>query len=327
MFSLKWSEKMNNLRMVRKRLNITSIRMSLLLLALCIIFAAFGCSEVENREKIQKPPTAKKFNEYWFQGLAEISRFELEQVCYNEIHKGDAVLIFVTEEFFSDRQVKSEHGRQPGAVSVLKLNFLKKFKTGIYPYSLMSSIFTPIERKAFPRTLKVTTSIQEWCGQSFTQLNLKEGKYHILLRSYFMNESDQQYAVEATQLEDDIWTSIRINPFELRTGEIQLIPGSQFSRLKRINQEVRKAVATLGADDDLYTYTINYKDIPRNLIIRFKKTFPYEILEWEEAFVPEKGTDQSVLTTRAVRTHVMLVDYWNKNTVKDLVYRKKLGLK
>jgi hypothetical protein len=62
------------------------------------------------------------------------------------------------------------------------------------------------------------------------------------------------------------------------------------------------------------------------LVIRFKKTFPYEILEWEEAFVPEKGTGQSVLTTRAVRTHVMLVDYWNKNSVKDLVYRKKLGL-
>ena len=300
---------------------------SLLLLVLSIMLVGLSCNEAENREEIQKRPTAEKFSEYWFQGLAEISRFELEQARYNEIHKGSAVLIFVTEEFLSDKQVKSEQGRKPGAVSVLKLNFVKKFNTGIYPYSTMSSIFTPVERKSFPQTLKVTTSIQEWCGHTFTQLNFRENRYHVFLRSYFMDEADQQYSIDPAQLEDDIWTLIRINPLSLATGDIELIPGSQFSRLKRINQEVRKATASLADNEDLYIYTINYKDIPRILLVRFKKTFPYEIMEWEETFALDKGADQSILTTRAVRTHVMLVDYWNKNSVKDSGYRKKLGLK
>ena len=234
---------------------------------------------------------------------------------------------FVTEEFLIDKQVKSEQGRKPGAVSVLKLNSVKKFNTGIYPYSIMSSIFTPVERKKFPQTLKVTTSIQEWCGHTFTQLNFKENRYQVFLRSYFMDEADQQYSIGPAQLEDDIWTLIRINPLSLATGDIELIPGSQFSRLKHINQEVQKATAFLADNEDLYTYTINYKDISRILVVRFKKTFPYEIMEWEETSALDKGVDQSILTTRAVRTHVMLVDYWNKKSGKDSGYRKKLGLK
>ena len=108
-----------------------------------VAFLGLGCGEATNKKLSPDRPTAEKFNEYWFQGLAEISRFELEQARYNEIHKGSAVLIFVTEEFLIDKQVKSEQGRKPGAVSVLKLNFVKNFNTGIYPYSIMSSIFTP----------------------------------------------------------------------------------------------------------------------------------------------------------------------------------------
>jgi hypothetical protein len=318
---------MFNLKRSPSRLKVACVFVSLLLLISGVIFVGSSCSEAENREKIQKRPTAEKFNEYWFQGLAEISRFELEQVRYNEIHKGDAILIFVTEEFLIDKQVKSEQGRKPGAVSVLKLNYVKKFNTGIYPYSIMSSIFTPVDRKSFPQTLKVTTSIQEWCGHTFTQLNFKEKRYQVFLRSYFMDEADQQYSIGPAQLEDDIWTLIRINPLSLATGDIELIPGSQFSRLKHINQEVRKATAFLADNEDLYTYTINYKDIPRILVVRFKKTFPYEIMEWEETSAQDKGADQSILTTRAVRTHMMLVDYWNKKSGKDSGYRKKLGLK
>jgi len=39
-----------------------------------------------------------------------------------------------------------------------------------------------------------------------------------------------------------------------------------------------------------------------------------------------KGKDAKVLTTKARRTHAVMVDYWNKNSVKDLKLRKELGL-
>ena len=50
----------------------------------------------------------------------------------------------------------------------MKLNFTKKFVTGIYPYSLMFSSFTPADAS---RTLKTTMTGQEWCGEVFSQLN------------------------------------------------------------------------------------------------------------------------------------------------------------
>jgi len=237
------------------------------------------------------------------------------------------VLIFVTEEFLINKQIKSEQGKMPGAISVLKLNFNRKFNTGIYPYSVMSSIFTPVERQSYPQSMKVTTSIQEWCGHTFTQLNFRENRYHVWLRSYFMDEADQQYLIEPAQLEDDIWTLIRIEPLSLPTGAIRLIPGSQFSRLKHIKQEVQKAAATLLEEEDVYIYSIRYLAISRALTIKFKKVFPYEIMEWEEASAGDKSEDGALLTTRAVRTNIMLIDYWNKKSVVDLKIRKKLGLK
>ena len=63
-------------------------------------------------------------------------------------------------------------------------NFTKKFATGIYPYSMMTSVYSPIEVGENPKTLKVSTSAQEWCGHVYTQLNLKGSEYHVEGRSY-----------------------------------------------------------------------------------------------------------------------------------------------
>jgi len=41
--------------------------------------------------------TRDQFQDYWYNHGAEISRFELRQMRYGEIHDGDAVLVFVTE--------------------------------------------------------------------------------------------------------------------------------------------------------------------------------------------------------------------------------------
>ncbi len=53
----------------------------------------------------------EQFKGYWYQGKAELTRYQLEQARYGEIHSGDAVLIFVTENFLLDKQVKHEHGQ------------------------------------------------------------------------------------------------------------------------------------------------------------------------------------------------------------------------
>ena len=109
------------------------------------------------------------FKTYWYQGKAELTRYVLSQARYGDLHGGEAVLIFVTEDFLPKVQVKQERGDAPDALSVLKLNAYRRFYTGIYPYTIMTSSFTPVVPPRAP-VLKVSTTVQEWCGQAYTTL-------------------------------------------------------------------------------------------------------------------------------------------------------------
>ncbi|MDP1340568.1 hypothetical protein, partial [Klebsiella variicola] len=76
-------------------------------------------------------------------------------------------------------------------IPVLKLNKTKNFITGIYPYSIMSSVFFPLEE--ISHALKISTSVQEWCGHTYTQLN-NRNKFEIKSHSYFEGEADQCFS-------------------------------------------------------------------------------------------------------------------------------------
>jgi hypothetical protein len=261
------------------------------------------------------------FDGYWFTGEAELSRYELEQSRYGEIREGDAVLVFVTEDFLPDKQVKSDSAdrARTGALPVLKLNFTKKFNTGLYPYSIMTSIFTPLRVDAYPRTLKTSTSVQEWCGHTWLQLNLRDDEYRLTGHSYFESEGDERRELPAGWLEEEIWTRIRVAPSTLPTGDLAVIPGGEQSRLRHRPLEVERATATrTTGKDDSETYTLQYRRTGRKLSIRFNRAFPHEILGWEE-------TDRGG-TTRATRTHVLKTDYWARSGNDDARLREKLGL-
>ncbi len=265
-------------------------------------------------------PWDEAFKKQWYAGVAEITRYELKQARYRDVHTGDAVLIFVTEDFLTDKQVKHERGDGP-STSVLKLNFTRKFTTGIYPYSIMTSVFTPVAPDQ-NHSLKVTTSVQEWCGHTFTQLNYRNKGYEATVRSYFQNEGDVNTTLPEAILEDEIWTRIRLAPERLPTGEVQMIPGTQFQRLSHMLPKVQTATTELVAQDTTQTYQITYTSIGRKLTITFEKDYPHTILGWEESY-PRRG---KWTTTTAQKTHSIMLDYWGKNSAEDVVYREQLGL-
>jgi hypothetical protein len=232
--------------------------------------------------------------------------------------------VFVTEPFLRDKQVKYEHGDKTNSLSVLKLNFTRKFYTGIYPYSLMTSVFTPVDYKNL-RTLKVTSSSQEWCGHTFTQMNLRNNKYDVLVRSYFQDESDQNFDISQAWLEDELWTRIRLAPETLPTGNVEIVPGLQFVRLWHKNAKPAKASASLTQQGNQKLYTIDYPELKRQLKIRFESNFPHEIVSWEET-QPGGFGGSAPLTTKATKTKSILLDYWNHNGNEDSRFRKELGL-
>lgn len=274
---------------------------------------------------------SQEFKDYWYDGKAEITSYKLEQARYGELHEGYAVMVFVTEDFSKSKQVKLDNPQNANGddVKVLKLNRIKKFDTGIYRYSMMDSVFTPVYIGENPNTLKVTSSSQEWCGNTFTQLNLDDNGYDIQIFSYFESEGDEKFSLQKEILEDELWARIRLSPESLPLGRIKIIPATMASRLTHKELKVEIAEATLNensSDSNLMDYKLVYDDSGRSLVITFSKTFPYEIVAWEEIYKSGFGSDAKTLKTRATKNKVLITDYWNKNQPADQALRKELGL-
>lgn len=265
----------------------------------------------------------EQFNSYWYAGKAEIKTYDLTQSRYGELHKGNATVIFVTEPFLKEKGVKPD-GFNKNQIPVLKMNLLKKFGTGIYPYSMMLSTFTSIEE---PKgVIKSSASGQEWCGQIFSQMNQRDENYDVVSYSYFESEGDTKFTLPTNVFtEDEIWSRIRINYRKLPVGKINIIPGLYYTRLEQHKLKVEKAVATIKTFNKVICYTITYPERNRSLAISFNNSFPYEIIKWEETYA-DKRAPRKVLTTTAVLKESKNIDYWNYNSKKDEKLRRELNL-
>jgi hypothetical protein len=264
---------------------------------------------------IKKHP---KFNEYWYQGKAEITSYKLTQARYGEIHQGTAVHIFVTEDFLPEKQVKAD-SKNAKNVPVLKLNSTKKFVTGMYPYSLMTSTFSPIGLNQ--QAIKISFSSQEWCGNTFAQLNNRTN-FDIDFHSYFESDADREKTLKKNILENELWNQLRISPENLPVGNIDIIPSFEFLALHHKEIKAYKAKASLVKKGGFVKYAIEYPELKRTLIIEATKDFPYTIESWEETITKRGKT----LTTKAEKIKTIQSAYWQKNGVANVKERKELGL-
>ena len=293
-------------------------------LLLCLFFLFCNKAEKENeflpekKEKTVSIPKHPKFNSYWNKGKAEITSYALTQSRYGEIHQGTAVNIFVTEQFLPKKQVKADHQNKTN-ISVLKLNSTKKFVTGIYPYSLMTSTFSPIH--TLQKAIKISFSSQEWCGNTFVQLNNK-AQFEIDFRSYFETNADKKIILAKNILENELWNLLRINPEKLPIGNIDIIPSFEYLALNHQKMKAYKAKANLKEENGFIIYSIYYPTLERKLTIKTTKDFPYTIESWRET--TSKNGKKS--TTEATKIKTILTAYWSKNGVADTKERKALGL-
>lgn len=306
------------------------------LLVSCILVLLLSACQPQNKQEggsqsITPPPAnpakearllSPEFKEYWYSGVAELSSYTLEQGRYGELRDGEAVLIFVTEPFDLEKQVKADR-KGPGTTSVLKLNRVRKFLTGVYPYSIMSSVFYPVSDNG--HALKLTTSVQEWCGHVYAQLNNRES-FQVRSHSYFEREGDQELKLPKTLLEDELWTKLRFEPDALPSGMKTLVPSMEYLRLKHKPIKAYDATLTLSEPGESRTYTLTYPELNRTLQIHFQGTFPYRIEGWTETYPSGFGPGSPMITSTARRKKTLLTPYWRKNTNSDVSLRDTLGL-
>lgn len=308
-----------------------------LILFICSLsFLTISCETEPAKNDFQAQKTAYKvndaaFKDYWYQGKAELNTYEVSQNRYKDLHPGEVIAIFVTEDFLTDKQVKNDRYQNPNSVSVLKTNLINRFTTGLYDYSIMTSTFTPVDVSQNPYTLKVTTSAQDWCGQAWMQINKRKQGYDMQLHSYFENEADQKGKAPHALLEDEIMNKIRINPAILPTGETTMIASNQFLRLSHQAFAPTQVVASLNAyegsdftGDNLQVYSLKMPEYQRNLSFIFEGKAPYRIEGWTDTY--PSAFDKKLRTSIAKRKQTMLEPYWNLNKKVDRAKRKDLGI-
>ncbi len=222
---------------------------------------SLAISEPKTEVLAPKPILSKEFKDYWYNGDAEITSYKLEQARYGEMRDGNAVLVFVTEDFLPETQVKANNYSEKNT-PILKLNATKNYITGIYPYSIMQSTFYPVSNNQ--HALKTSVSVQDWCGHVYAQLNNRT-EFEVTSHSYFQGEADQSFALEKTWTENELWTKLRIDPKSLPTGSIEIIPSLEYLSLSHQTTKAYNANASIENG----VYIVYYPDLNRTLKINF----------------------------------------------------------
>ncbi len=311
-----------------------SLFLLILLTACHVPESGNGSSAFDQTTEAGKPTAAAAgLSEYWYQGKAELNGYRLTQARYGNENPGEAVVIFVSEDFLTGPQVKNDYYRNPNTAPIMKSNQIRRFTTGIYDYSVFTSVFTPTAVEEFPQTLKVTMSSQDWCGQTYDQLNLRDGQYRSELHSYFEAEADKVESKRADFLEDEVMTRIRMAPDRLPVGNFSVIPALHYLRLTHKTYDTYQAAATLedytgtdfpSAQGRLRAYTLRYPEFEREVVYVFSAAPPYYLEGWLDTY-PD-GREGSLLTTKAVRTGTLLEPYWQQQAAADRDKRRLLGL-
>lgn len=267
--------------------------------------------------------TNKKYDLSYFSGEAEVSTYTLEKARYNNIHPGESVLIFVTEPFLKEKQVKADNPSENNSASVLKMNKVERFSTGIYDYSIFTSVFTPISDFDPRYPLKITMSSQDWCGQSFMQVNNNDG-FDYLLRSYFESEGDTTAHLDYCYTEDNLFNLARIDTALLPLGEFDIIPSMQHLRLAHAELKSYTATASLANLEDQVVYSFDIPELKRTVRIFLNPEAHFQIVRWEVTY--PTVFDGKLRTSVYSLKESKKLPYWKLNQKSNGNYRDSLKL-
>jgi hypothetical protein len=263
----------------------------------------------------------------WSDGKAELIGYDIVTPRYGEIRRGTAVLVYVTEEMNKRTLIKDDTGRVPESEKevVLKLNHMLEFRTGIYPYHVMTSTYSPVgslDRERFA-PVKIAFSAQEWCGHVYHVLKPTRAGYESEIRSYFSTEGDARSAVRTepgTLYEDALWIQLREldGPFE-EGGDWsgKLVPSLWSIRKAHrpfapVLATIRRAAGERGGDP-VTRFEVRYAEFSRTFEV--ERDGDHRIVSW--------STSEGERATLLASTRL---PYWTLNGAGDERYLSELGL-
>ncbi len=266
------------------------------------------------------------FHARWSDGNAELTSYDVITPRYGEPRPAELVLIYVTEPMNRRTWIKDDDARGPDRVAVLKLNVSLKFETGVYPYSVMTSVFAPLDawRPARFAPVKITLTAQEWCGHVFQALWPGEDSVRTEIRSYFASEGERDETLPTrpgTLYEDALLIQLREldGPFaEGGLWEGDLVPS--LWRTRRAHTDGRPVPARIARSQA----TVEGEAVHRFVLESgsYRRTIDVESGGAHQVIGWESSEGERVRRRRSAR-----LPYWQLNREADRVpTRERLGL-
>jgi len=267
------------------------------------------------------------FWKVWGDGKAELSGYAVTTSRYGAPRDGRIVLIYVTEPMDRRNWIKDDAGDVPpeDRVNVLKLNQVLKFQTGIYPYSVMTSVFAPVDGLSSERfaPAKISMSAQEWCGHVYRKIIARPDLFQSELRSYFHAEGESEASVRippGSVYEDALLMQLREldGPFAGGKDWAGSIVPSLWSLRKR-HAALEPLPATIRRENAIRDgapvtrFTLNYGYVETTYDV--EKAPPRRVLSWKS----KDGEEARLLKTARL-------PYWELNHPGDERYLQQLGL-
>ena len=256
------------------------------------------------------------WNDYWYAGLAEINTYDIIQNRYGQERTGEMVHIFVTEPFEPTVQIKADRPADDN-LTVLKLNATRSFYTGIYPYNLMTSTFSDVQLDK--PVVKTTSSVTEWCGQTFAQLNNRGDLFDLRFSSYFQSEGDTRTKIDASSVENAVYNEIRMSNAEQLVDVETMLPSFEYLQMFHKEMKGYAVDITLNNGPEYNKLSLNYPSLNRDVQITFTSDFPHRVSRIVER------VNGSVQLQAQVKASERL-PYWNLNKPEDASYRETLML-
>lgn len=229
---------------------------------LCLAFISVGAACADDQEIGEHFDAQWSLDRLWDDGLAEVAIYDAERVIYGEPRPHEEARILVSEPMDARQHVKADPPYEGKRIlPVLKCNIFSRVETKNYPYHLMVSLF--IDRARPSRLVKATYSSQEWCGQTFKDLQFYRDPPRFSANSYWDGQAiiDQPLEWDSnTLLEEQLAVSLRA--LNLEAGEemaIRLLP-SQVSNRAPVPEPVAAVISRVERSDRLEG--MNFEDGP-----------------------------------------------------------------
>jgi len=292
--------------------------------------SAIGTTTMPRSRLLTQAPSdvaSASFRGRWFDGNAELSGYQVTQPRYGELRSGQLVLTYVTEPMNKTTRIKDDDAVKDNRLDVIKLNANLSFLTGIYPYAVMTSVFAPIDRwqgeDAFS-PVKITTTVQEWCGHTFHGIWPGDAEIGERLMSYFASEGETNRLIprpSKTLFEDALLIQLRELDGAFAGGgnwDGYVVPS--LWRIRRAHVPVVPLAASITRtsirkqDTEVTQFTLVMGAFTK--VIDVEAGGDHRILGWTTS----DGETAQLLSTAKL-------PYWQLNHTGDESHRQELGLK